>query len=439
MTYRETLDFLFEQVPMFQNLGAGAYKPGLDTTLRLAAHWGDPHRRLKAAIHVGGTNGKGSTAHTIAAALQSAGYRTGLYTSPHLIDFRERIRVDGVKISERYVVDFVERYRADATLTALHPTFFELTTIMALRYFADCDVDVAVIEVGLGGRLDCTNIITPVLSVITNISPDHTALLGHTLPEIAREKAGIIKAGVPVVIGNAEGEVRRVLEDKAREVGAPIVFAQDSMPYAEALVMPDGIRYSGTAWGDITGELCGDCQRENGATILTALALLAPRFPRLDAEAVKNGFAHVCGLTGLMGRWMTVSTSPVRVVCDTGHNIGGWEWLGPRLSAIAAGSRLAIVLGFVNDKDVSAIMHTLPRNADYFFATPSVKRGRDAADTAAVAAANGISGQAYATVYDAYKAAVDTDGRYDMVFVGGSTFVVADLLAALDSSEQAKV
>ena len=224
MTYQETLDYLFVQVPMFQNLGAGAYKPGLDTTLKLAAHFGNPHRELT-CIHVGGTNGKGSTASTLAAVLQAAGYRVGLYTSPHLMDFRERIRVDGETVSKEFVVDFVAEYLASPALTALSPTFFELTTIMAFSWFASRNVDVAVIEVGLGGRLDCTNIITPVLSVITNISLDHTALLGDSEELIASEKAGIIKPGIPVVIGAAEGGVRRVFEEKAASVSAPIIFA----------------------------------------------------------------------------------------------------------------------------------------------------------------------------------------------------------------------
>ena len=287
MTYQQTLDFLYNQVPMFQNLGAGAYKPGLDTTLLLAGHWDNPHKKLKATVHIGGTNGKGSTAHSIAAVLQSAGYKVGLYTSPHLVDFRERIRINGEMIGKEYVVKFVDEYLSQPKLVERHPTFFELTTIMALRYFADYEVDVAVIEVGLGGRLDCTNIITPLLSVITNISLDHTALLGHTEAEIASEKAGIIKEGVPIIIGNAAGDVRRVFADKAASMHAPITFAQDKLPFDSAAVMQDCIEYRGTEWGDIRGQLSGDCQKENGATILTALVQLSQHFTRIDADAVK--------------------------------------------------------------------------------------------------------------------------------------------------------
>lgn len=431
MNYKETLEFLYSQVPMFQNLGAGAYKPGLDTTLTLARHWGEPQKSLRSTIHIAGTNGKGSTAHTLAAVLQSAGYRTGLYTSPHLLDFRERIRVDGQPVSENFVVKFVDEYLRQPDLQALHPTFFELTTVMALRWFADSDVDVAVIEVGLGGRLDCTNIINPSLCVITNISLDHMALLGGTEPEIAHEKAGIIKPDVPVVIGNANGEVREVFANKASEAGAPIVFACDRAYFDSAERAGDMVKYRNTAWGDIEGELMGECQSENAATILAALEVLRHRFPRIDTAAVCRGFSSVCSLTGLMGRWMTVSGSPVRVICDTGHNIGGWHHLGPTLASIADAGRLGMVLGFVSDKDINAIVDTFPRNARYYFASPSVKRGRPSEETAAVAREHGIEGRAFASVADAYATALADAGEGDTVFVGGSTFVVSDLLALL--------
>lgn len=428
MNYEQTTTWLFEQVPMFQNLGAGAYKPGLATTLRLAEAWGNPHTRFK-SIHVGGTNGKGSTAHTLAAVLQAAGYRTGLYTSPHLVDFRERIRINGEPVDEQFVVDFVEKFRARPDLTALNPTFFELTTIMAFSWFALRQVDVAVVEVGLGGRLDCTNIITPQLSIITNISKDHTALLGNTDEAIAAEKAGIIKAGIPAIIGKAEGGVRAVFADKAEAVGAPITFAGEHVPYSSAEDCDQGILYRGTPWGDIVGELAGSCQRENAATILTALKQLSANFTAIDAAAVRRGFGHVCELTGLKGRWNVLATDPVRVVCDTGHNIGGWRILGPRLKAIP---RLRMVLGFVNDKDVDAIMGEMPADAVYYFATPSVKRGRSAADTAAIAAAHGLKGRPYATVREAVEAARADALEGDTIFVGGSTFVVADLLAEIN-------
>ena len=435
MTYQETLDFLYSQVPMFQNQGAGAYKPGLDTTLALARHWGNPHKRISKCIHIGGTNGKGSTAHTIAAILQSAGYRTALYTSPHLLDFRERIRIDGKPIEKDFVVDFVAEYLRNPELTQLAPTFFELTTIMALKYFADADVDVAVIEVGLGGRLDCTNIITPCLSIITNISLDHTALLGHTEPEIAHEKAGIIKAGIPVVIGRAQGEVKDVFNSTAEAKEAPIYFASECDSYSNAQHSGRFIEYSDTEFGTVKGELTGACQKENAATILTALSILKNNFKRIDSDAACRGFASVCSLTGLAGRWMEVASDPVRVICDTGHNIGGWQHLGPSLCELAQNQALHMVIGFVNDKDIASIMELLPKNATYYFASPSVKRGRPSTDTQAEAIRHGLNGAAFETVKEGYEAAIKAATPGSTVFVGGSTFIVADFLAIINPEE----
>lgn len=430
MAYQDSIEWLFNQVPMFQNVGAKAYKPGLGTTLALEARYGNPHRQF-ATIHIAGTNGKGSTAHTIAAVLQAAGYKVGLYTSPHLVDFRERIRVDGVPADKTFVEKFIEDFRANPPL-GFEPSFFELTTVMAFRYFADCGVDVAVIETGLGGRLDSTNILAPLVSVITNISPDHMALLGDTEEAIAAEKAGIIKPLTPAVIGNAAGGVRAVFERQAAAMRAPVVFAGDTPAFDSASVDGDTILYRGTPWGDIRGELTGDCQAENANTVLHTLAIIARRFDRIDAAAVARGFASVCELTGLQGRWMTVPGTVVRTVCDTGHNIGGWRWLGPRLKSISerAGT-LRMVVGFVSDKDVTAIMGQMPRNAVYYFATPSVRRGRDAASTLEVARTAGLDGRAFGSVAEAYEAACNDAAADDTVFVGGSTFIVADLLTYL--------
>ncbi len=426
LSYTETLDYLYGCVPMFQNLGAGAYKPGLDNTLTISSYFENPHKELKNCIHIAGTNGKGSTAHTLAAVLQSAGYRTGLYTSPHLLDFRERIRVNGQPVSKEYVCEFIDKFRESEELQSLAPTFFELTTIMAFRYFADMDVDVAVIETGLGGRLDCTNIITPVLCIITNISLDHTVLLGHDEVSIAREKAGIIKPGVPVVVGRATGEVRKVFEEVAAANHSQFIVAAESDVLESVEMKTESLKYLGSEWGDIHGELHGECQKENGRTILAALHLLKNQFPKIDADAVAEGFAHVCDLTGLAGRWMEIAKSPVRIICDTGHNPGGWEYLGESLSQI---DNLRLVLGFVNDKDLSTITRYLPRNGKYYFATPSVKRGRPASDTVAEASAHGIQGQAFDTVAEAFEAALSDSKQDDTIFVGGSTFVVADFLA----------
>ncbi len=421
-SYKTTIDWLFNQIPMFQNVGAGAYKPGLETVTRLSEAFGAPHRRLR-AIHIAGTNGKGSSASTIAAVLSSAGYKTALYTSPHLVDFRERIRIDGAMISEEEVVDFIHRFRN--LNFEPQPSFFELTTVMAFEYFARNKVDYAVIEVGLGGRLDATNILSPEMSIITNISLDHTSLLGNTPAEIAAEKAGIIKPCVPAVVGRAEGDVREVFARKAAEVGAPITFAAEHLQYSAAEHNADHILYKDTPWGDIRSELSGDCQTENANTVLTALSTLMPQLP---SEAVAQGFANVGRLSGLIGRWTTLATSPL-TICDTGHNPGGWQYLGPRLGQIAANTRLHVVIGFVNDKDVSAILKMLPQDALYYFATPSVRRGRDSKSLRQLAAEHGLYGQAYPTVGAAFSAAKSAADPADTIFVGGSTFVVADLLA----------
>lgn len=408
MTYDEAVTWMVNSVPMFQNVGQGAYKPGLATTEALDAHFGHPHRRFR-TIHVGGTNGKGSCSHTLAAILQAAGYRVGLFTSPHLVDFRERIRVNGQPIDEESVVAFIEGGRS--FFEPLHPSFFELTTALAFQYFAQQQVDVAVIEVGLGGRLDCTNIITPDLCVITNISLDHMALLGDTVAQIAVEKAGIIKGGIPVVIGESDPATRPVFEQRAAAVGAPICFASDGCHTPSD--MPDY-------------ELKGYCQEHNIVTILTAVDELRRLGYHLSDDAVHDGCAHVCESTGLMGRWQTVSTAPL-TVCDTGHNIGGWQYLVRQIADTPC-RRRRLVMGFVNDKDLQPIFSILPRDAVYYFATPSVKRGLPAQSLRAVAHAHGIDGTAYDSVGAAYAAALADSGPDDFIYVGGSTFVVADFL-----------
>ncbi|MDE5553886.1 MAG: bifunctional folylpolyglutamate synthase/dihydrofolate synthase [Muribaculaceae bacterium] len=426
MDYQETLDYLFTQTPMFQSIGAGAYKPGLQTVERLSEMFGNQHKKFK-TIHVGGTNGKGSTAHTIAAVLQSAGYKVGLFTSPHLVDFRERIRVNGEMISEGEVCDFVDRFIASGG-ERLNCSFFELTTVMAFEHFAKNEVDIAVIEVGLGGRLDSTNIITPELSVITNISLDHTALLGHTHEEIAKEKAGIIKDGVPVIIGESDGKVREVFAMTAEMRHAPICYADDSDIYTVVERLNDYILYKGTPWGDIRSELCGDCQTKNAATIMCALLRLGEQGFNIGAEAVAKGFANVCELTGLAGRWMKVGENP-SVICDTGHNIGGWRYLAERLRAY--GNKLHMVIGFVNDKDVSGILAMMPREAHYHFVRPSVPRGLDAEDLSKKAADAGLKGSVSPSVEEGYKIALSQAKEGDTIFVGGSTFVVADLMSII--------
>ena len=425
MTYEETVTYLYNCAPPFQQVGGAAYKEGLSTTIALDNHLGNPHRKFR-TIHVAGTNGKGSTSHTIAAILQESGYKVGLYTSPHLIDFRERIRVNGKMASKEYVVDFVERHRE--FFEPLNPSFFELTTAMAFNYFAEQKVDIAVIEVGLGGRLDCTNIITPELCIITNISPDHTQFLGNTLEEIAAEKAGIIKCGVPVVIGETTEATEKVFRTKANEVGAPIIFAEDEAPLINAIPKENGYEYNTKHYGIINGELGGYCQEKNAATILTAIGKLKQKEYNITVDSTRKGFTNVTALTGLMGRWQTIGEKP-RTVCDAGHNIGGIEYIVRQLKAQECDT-LRIVFGMVSDKDITAVLVMLPKNAAYYFTQASIKRAMPAAELQEKAAAFGLKGRHYPSVKTALSAARADSAANDFIFVGGSCFIVADLLAS---------
>lgn len=426
MNYQETVNYLFHATPVFEKVGASAYKEGLSNTLALDEHFGHPHRRYR-TIHVAGTNGKGSCSHSLAAILQEAGYRVGLYTSPHLVDFRERIRVDGQCVSEEYVVDFVREERA--FFEPLHPSFFELTTALAFKYFADRHVDVAVIEVGLGGRLDCTNIIRPVLSVITNISFDHTQFLGNTLALIAAEKAGIIKDGVPVVIGESCDETRPVFEQKARACHAPVFFAEDDGEIVSHAFSERGIVYETRSFGRIAGELGGGYQLKNMNTILHAVSVLRREGVLCEDGAVRRGLERVCELTGLEGRWQCLHRSPL-VICDTGHNVGGWEYLSRQI-AMQRCRCLRIVFGMVDDKDIDHVMDLLPRGAVYYFTQASTKRAIPAGIVAGKAQTHALRGAAYGSVEEAYARAMEEAAPDDFVFVGGSSYVVADLLTSL--------
>lgn len=413
MNYQNTLTYLYNSAPMFQQVGGSAYKEGLENTRILDKHFGNPHHSFR-TIHVAGTNGKGSCSHTIAAILQEAGYRVGLYTSPHLVDFRERIRINGRPIPEEYVVHFVEKERS--FFEPLHPSFFELTTAMAFCYFADEKVDVAVIEVGLGGRLDCTNIIHPDLCIITNISFDHTQFLGDTLAKIAGEKAGIIKKDIPVVIGETTPETKAVFLQRAEEVNAPMIFAED------------------TTKNDYPGmrtELQGLYQIKNTRTILTALPLLKKAGYHIDEQSVRNGFAHVCELTGLMGRWQKLQDTPT-LICDTGHNVGGITYIAEQLKQQNY-RHLHIIIGMVNDKDVSGVLALLPKDATYYFTKASVKRALPEEELCKLAAKAGLQGSCYPNVSAAVTAAQKKSHPKDFIFVGGSSFIVADLLANRDA------
>lgn len=412
MNYRQTTEWLFSRTALFSRDGADAYKPGLETIEAICALLGNPQNSFR-SVHVGGTNGKGSTASTIAAVLQAAGMRVGLYTSPHLVDFRERMRVNGQMISEGEVVDFVERWqKIESPLT---PSFFELTTAMAFNWFARQRVDIAVVEVGLGGRLDSTNIITPLVSVVTNISLDHTGLLGSTLEEIAYEKAGIFKPGVPAVVGYApDREVRRVFEKRAAEVGAPLEFAAA----IEAEELPDGTWFYPA--GEIHGSLRGAFQPQNAATAMAALRHLPPVTP----EALREGFARVEELTGLRGRLSVLETEPQKIIYDTGHNPGAWQYLGEELRRME--KPLAVICGFAADKDVAAILDLMPTDATYIFTAPDTHRALPAGELQAMAAERGLRGQVSPTVTDALAFARTLPVK--TIFIGGSNYLLAPIL-----------
>ena len=424
MNYQETIEYLYNITPLFQNVGKAAYKEGLDNTLKLDAFFEHPHKKFK-TIHIAGTNGKGSCSHTIAAILQSAGYKTGLYTSPHLVDFSERIRVNGNPIEKDFVVKFVEENKY--FFEPLHPSFFELTTSMAFLYFAHKEVDVAVIEVGLGGRLDCTNVIHPDLSIITNISFDHTQFLGHTLSAIASEKAGIIKENTPVIIGEYNSETREVFENKARQMNANIIFAEDSKLITEAVHTDDGhFIYQSSLINNLYGELGGNYQLKNTNTILNSIIRLKDLGYKINEQNIREGFKNVCQLTGLMGRWQKLEDNPT-IICDTGHNIGGIEYITEQLSKMKY-DKLHIVIGMVNDKDINGVISLLPENAVYYFTQASVKRALPAEEIKKIGNSHGLKGEAYKNVKEALYAAKLNASEKDMFFVGGSTFIVADLI-----------
>lgn len=424
--YEKLIEELYNRFPAFQQVGAGAYKPGLENAEALDRYFGHPHRCYR-TIHVGGTNGKGSTSHTLAAILAESGYRVGLYTSPHLTDFRERIRINGEMIPREEVERFLSEHSDEAF--EFRPSFFELTTFMAFQYFASQKVDVAVIEVGLGGRLDTTNVITPDLSIITNISHDHVAMLGNNLSDIAREKAGIIKHGIPTVIGEADGEVKKVFLQRAQEVDTNIYFAQESNALSQATPSQGGWQYEGTMVGSLWGELGGLCQEKNAATILTAVAQLRQSGYNISDKAIIDGFAHVTTLTGLQGRWQKLGEHPL-IICDTGHNTGGIEYIVQQLNATPC-HQLHIIIGMVNDKDISGVIAMLPQHARYYFTQASVARALPAEEVARIASEHGLQGTIYPTVEDAMAAAKENAREDDFIFVGGSTFIVADILRTI--------
>ena len=424
MNYEESLEYLYNRLPVFHRIGAAAYKPGLDNTIKLLNAIENPQQKYK-TIHIAGTNGKGSVSHFIAAILQSAGYKVGLYTSPHLVDFGERIRVGGEKIDKQYVVDFVSN--RNELFETIQPSFFEATMAMAFQYFADKNVDVAVIEVGLGGRLDSTNIIQPELSVITNISYDHVGFLGDTLEKIAYEKAGIIKNNTPVVIGESLPETKPVFLSKAVSENAPIIFASEKFKIQFA-------SYSGNHMYVMINDdecievgLCGNYQLKNIATVLASVKELRNVGFDISVENLKNGLRNVVALTNLKGRWQILGQQPL-IVADTGHNVGGMTEVIQQIKAQKY-RELHIVIGMVNDKDVSSVLALLPVDAIYYFTQADIVRALPAIDLEVLAQKFNLNGSVHSTVKEAVEAAIKSASTDDFIFIGGSNFIVGEALA----------
>lgn len=432
MNYQETLDYLYSCLPMFHRIGAAAYKADLSNTIALCRMLGNPEKELR-CIHIAGTNGKGSVSHMIASVLQESGYKTGLYTSPHLIDFRERIKINGSMIPEEYVINFVERYKDE--FNSIQPSFFEWTVALCFDYFREEKVDIAVIETGLGGRLDSTNVIMPELSVITNISYDHQALLGDTLEKIAKEKAGIIKEGIPVVIGESSDETDHVFRERSADLHAPLILA-DKETHATDL----GLTEEGRIWKVDSPEaskeyllqLKGLYQGKNIVTAYTAIAVLGKKL-EIHENAIQEGFAKVIGNTGLLGRWQKVNESP-KIICDTGHNEAGVKEI-VRCIKEERFTDLHWVLGMVNDKDVEKVLSLLPKDARYYFTKASIPRALDETILKEKAEAAGLKGSVHANVINAVETAICNSSHDDLIIVGGSTFITADLLLHLSKGE----
>ena len=428
MTYQETLAYLFEALPMFQRVGASAYKSDLNNTLALCNQLGNPERQFR-SIHIAGTNGKGSTSHSIAAVLQAEGYKTGLYTSPHLKSFTERIKINGQEISPEAVTNFVATHKA--FLDELKPSFFEMTVGLAFWYFAHEKVDIAVIEVGMGGRLDSTNVLNPELCLITNIGYDHTQFLGDTLPLIAGEKAGIIKPGVPVVISQSQPETRELFRQKAAQLQAYLVFADQIWTVTKAKAERDNsklARYEVTEDGNcfqLDFALLGDYQRYNLPGILEGISQLRKQGWDISHTALMKGLAQVAEDTGLKGRWQVLQEQP-KIIADTGHNESGMEQVISQLKSQAY-AQLWMVIGMVNDKDIGKVLDLFPKEATYVFCQASIPRAMDASMLAIKAAEKGLQGRIIPSVVEAIEFARKNANADDLIFIGGSTFVVAEI------------
>ncbi|MBC2846514.1 bifunctional folylpolyglutamate synthase/dihydrofolate synthase [Winogradskyella flava] len=405
MNYNDTVNWMFQQLPMYQNKGRSAFKKDLSNTLKLSKHLGEPERRFK-SIHVAGTNGKGSTSHMLASILQEAGYKVGLYTSPHLKDFRERIRINGEVVSKQFVISFIKRNQLFFETNKL--SFFEMTVGMAFDYFAKRKVDIAVIEVGLGGRLDSTNIITPELSIITNIGFDHMQFLGDTLEKIAGEKSGIIKEKIPVVVGQTQAETHLVFREKAKSTCSTIYFADQLIDEA------------------FKSDLKGVYQTHNIKTVIQSVKVLKDRGFKISDRQLKKGLLNVVTNTGLQGRWQILGNNP-KVICDTAHNKEGLTSVIQQLYSEAF-ENLHIVFGVVNDKDLDTVIPLLPQKAKYYFCKPNVQRGLEAKHLQKKFLQYNIEGEVYNSVKEALEIAKSGASEQDVIFVGGSTFVVAEII-----------
>jgi dihydrofolate synthase/folylpolyglutamate synthase len=436
MNYPETLHYLYSRLPMFSSHGKGAIKPGLQNTIKFCQELENPHQKFK-SVHVGGTNGKGSTSHMLAAILQKAGYKTGLYTSPHLRDFRERIRINGEMIAEMEVIQFVEANQQ--YIEDLEPSFFEVTVALAFEYFAQNQVDIAIIEVGLGGRLDSTNVIHPELSVISNIGYDHMDILGNTLNEIASEKAGIIKQNVPVVISQRQNEVEDIFINKAFEMNSGLTFGSDEWDISRSQTQNNSsgllkleIRQKTNSDNPIFSfdslelDLTGSYQLKNLAGVLSAIKHLRVKGYQIDDQDIRFALRQVKKLTGLMGRWHTLNYNP-QIICDTGHNEDGIKEVLKNIH-LTPHKDLHMVIGMVKDKDITKILSLLPQKAFYYFCQPNIPRAKPANDLQLEASKYGLNGSFYPTVQAAFDEAKKNAGKNDLIFIGGSTFVVAEII-----------
>jgi dihydrofolate synthase / folylpolyglutamate synthase len=429
MNYKEVLDYLNSQLPMFHRIGKAAYKANLDNTYALDEYFNHPHKKFK-TIHVAGTNGKGSVSHFLASILQTAGYKTGLYTSPHLKDYRERIKINGIDIPENYVISFIEKHKP--FFAKIQPSFFEMTVALAFDYFASEKVDIAVIEVGLGGRLDSTNIIKPLISVITNISLDHTDLLGDTLEKIAAEKAGIIKKDVPVVIGENHKKTRHVFIQKAEEVDSPIYLADYTYSANSSYFTSDHkqsfniLKNNKICFENLKTGLLGNYQQKNIVTVIQAIEVLRSKNIKIKDEDIFSGVLNVIPNTNFKGRWQIINDRPL-TICDTGHNENGMEYIVRQISGTHY-NRLHIIFGVVSDKNIDGILKQLPKDAIYYFTKANIPRALDEKSLSKQAENFRLKGETHATVADAFKNAKKNALPDDMIFIGGSTFVVAEIL-----------